>query len=116
MENYVTLFDSLYFPQGLSLYKSLVRHSKDFKLWIICLDEKTFITLKKASLPFLNPISLKDLENKRLLNVKHKRSKVEYYWTLTPFVIDFILNKNKSINRVTYLDADIYFFKNPRFL
>ena len=69
-ENFVTLFDSLYLPQGLCLYYSLSRNSKNFILWIICMDEITFEFLKKVSLPNIKPIKIKDLESDKLLNIK----------------------------------------------
>ena len=113
-ENFVTLFDSLYLPQGLCLYYSLSRNSKNFILWIICMDEITFEFLKKVSLPNIKPIKIKDLESEKLLNIKKERTKVEYCWTLTPFSIDFLFMQNENLNRVTYVDADIYFLKDPK--
>ncbi|HAO68133.1 MAG TPA: glycosyl transferase, partial [Verrucomicrobiales bacterium] len=42
MEHYVTLFNSLFLPQGLALYQSMVKKVQDFNLWILCVDEETY--------------------------------------------------------------------------
>jgi hypothetical protein len=34
MEHYVTLFDSLFLPQGLALHMSMERHAGVYTLWI----------------------------------------------------------------------------------
>jgi hypothetical protein len=59
-------------------------------------------------------IKLSDVETPELLAVKNDRSNREYCWTFTPFSADFVFNIDSTINRVTYLDADLYFLKNPK--
>ena len=39
MEHYVTLFDSLFLPQGLALHASLQQHAGEHRLWVLCVDE-----------------------------------------------------------------------------
>ncbi|MBW1963295.1 MAG: tetratricopeptide repeat protein, partial [Deltaproteobacteria bacterium] len=36
-----------------------------------------------------------------------------YYWTLTPTIILRILDRNPRIERLTYLDADLFFYASP---
>lgn len=113
MENYVTLFDSYFLPQGLSLYKSLVRWASDFTLWIVCVDEEVYNSLSMMSLKNVNLIRLADVETPELLTVKNERTRAEYCWTLTPFSPKFVFERAPDVERVTYLDADMCFFNKP---
>ncbi|QKM64055.1 glycosyl transferase [Polynucleobacter tropicus] len=114
IEQFVTLFDSAFAPQGLALYKSLCRHVDRFNLWIICLDDEVYFSLVKLGLPFITLLRLSDLETAELRGVKKNRSKAEYCWTLTPFAANFVFDLDGSVDRVTYLDADLWFLRDPR--
>ena len=115
-ENYVTVFDSNFLPQGLCLYKSLERQESDFVLWIICVDDLCWEKLTAIKLDKIKLIKLSDVETKSLLDIKKNRSKVEYIWTLSPFAPKFVFEQDPEITRVTYLDADMYFMKSPKLL
>ena len=113
MEHFVTCFDSFFLPQGLALYQSLSNQVNDFTLWVICLNDSAADILSKRSLPNIRLLKLSDLENQKLLSVKTTRSRTEYIWTLSPFIPGWIFEADKSVDRVTYLDADMFFFNNP---
>jgi hypothetical protein len=113
MEHYVTLFDSLFLPQGLTLHASMVRHVKSFTLWILCVDDLTQAVLANFDLPGVRLLRLSELETPALLAVKAGRSKGEYCWTLTPFAPRFVFDADVSVERVTYIDADLWFRKDP---
>jgi len=114
VEHYVTIFDSGFMPQGLALYSSLVKHAGPFKLWVICVDDLAKEYLDQRALEGIETIALKDVETQDLLKVKADRSRAEYCWTLTPFSPKFVFDHDPSVSRVTYLDADLFFLKNPR--
>ena len=113
MEHFCTLFDSNFLPQGLSLYRSLEKHAGDFHLWILCMDKQVEEQLKTLQLKNVSMLSLHEIENQELLRVKASRSAVEYFWTLSPFLPNFILNHSPELKRITYLDADLFFFDSP---
>ena len=112
-EHFVTLFDSHYLPQGLSLYRSLELHGQPFRLWIVALDEVCAKALGLIKPEFATVIWLADLENERLLSVKKDRSVGEYCWTLTPFLPQMVFERDPHVQRVTYVDADMFFFAPP---
>jgi hypothetical protein len=114
MEHYVTLFDSLFLPQGLALHMSMERHVKDYTLWILCVDDEAHGVLTKLKLPNVSLLQLGKLETEELLRVKPTRSNGEYCWTLTPFAPRFVFEADPNVERVTYLDADLWFRKNPK--
>ena len=113
MEHFVTLFDSLFLPQGLALHMSMERHVKDYTLWILCVDDEVQEVLTKLNLANVRLLQLSKLETTELLSVKPTRSKGEYCWTLTPFTLRFVFEADPTVHRVTYIDADIWFRKNP---
>ena len=113
MEHYVTLFDSKFLPMGLCLHDSLSKHAGSFHLWVICMDELVFEQLSQLNLPNLTSIRLSDVEDDRLKEVKPTRNSGEYCWTLTPFTPEIIFRLALDANRVTYLDADLFFFDSP---
>jgi len=116
---FCTYFDYNFLYQGLALYESLAQQVEEFEFWILCLDDKTFNTIGELKFHNINLISLKDIESTfpQLLTIKSSRSKVEYYWTITPFLLQYILKLNSSIKALAYLDADLFFFSsiNPIF-
>jgi hypothetical protein len=114
MEHYVTLFDSLFLPQGLALHMSMERHVKGYTLWILCVDDEAHTVLTKLQLPNVRLLQLSKLETQELLCVKPNRSKGEYCWTLTPFAPRFVFEADPVVERVTYLDADLWFRKHPK--
>ena len=113
VEHFVTLFDSHYLPQGLSLYKSLEAHGQPFVLWIIAMDEACAVALEKISPKFVQIIRLPEIESDRLIEAKSDRSMGEYCWTLTPFLPSAVFERQPGLERVTYVDADLYFFDQP---
>src|SRR6185369_9309965 len=65
--------------------------------------------------PELIPIPLEEFEaaDPALLQAKANRSKVEYYFTCTPSLPLYVLNKNPEYDLVTYIDSDLYFYSSP---
>lgn len=112
MEHFVTLFDSNYLLQGLALHRSLESQGEPFVLWVVCMDENVERAIISLGYPSLKAIALTELESlePRLLDVKPLRSRGEYCWTLTPFTYAAVHAKDAEIKRVTYVDADLYFW------
>lgn len=115
-EHFVTYFDNNFLPIGLCLHASLLEHGQPFHLWILCLDELVEQNLRNLALQFVTLIPLREVEDARLLAVKKARSIGEYCWTLTPFTPQFVFDRDAQVSRVTYLDADLFFFASPKIL
>lgn len=110
---FCTLFDKNYLVRAVTLYHSLVRTGAPFRLWMLCLDDESHALLTRMALPHVVPIAEQEFEDPELTAVKQTRSRVEYYWTITPSLILFVLTKDPSITQVAYLDADLYFYQDP---
>ncbi len=112
-----TLYNSLYLDKGLVLYDSLCQCAKDFKLYVLCMDDKCYDVLTELKQEYHIPIRLKDMEegDNALLTAKHNRPIGEYCWTCSSSFIRYILKKyNEPI--CTYIDADMYFYSDPQIL
>jgi hypothetical protein len=116
MEHYVTLFDGLFLPQGLALHASLERHAGSYTLWVLCVDDCAHDVLSRLALPNVRLLRLADWETPELLQVKPGRTRGEYCWTLTPFAPRFVFDADTSVQRVTYLDADVWLCATPGLL
>lgn len=113
---YCTYFDRNYLIKGLSLIRSLSKYEeREFRIFVICLDEITRIILRKLNINNVVLIPLHDIEKRdfQLLKTKKTRSTVEYYWTATPTIILRLLEWNPSVDLLTYLDSDLYFYSSP---
>ena len=114
MEHYVTLFDGLFLPQGVALHASLERHAGAHTLWIVCVDDAARRALEALALPNVRLLAVEAVENDRLRAVKGSRTRGEYCWTLTPFSPGFVFDADPGVERVTYLDADVWLTADPR--
>ena len=115
--HYCTYFDRKYLTRGLALIESLRRTEfSDWAIFVVCMDEMTHVVLRALALPNVYPIPLHEIEahDDELFAVKPTRNLVEYYWTLTPTVILRLLERNRTVNVLTYVDADLLFFSSPQ--
>jgi len=80
------------------------------------MDEACYNILLQLRLPDIHLISLEAFESDdmELLNSKQNRSLLEYYFTCTPSLPLFILDRNPAVDVITYLDADLFFFQDPQ--
>ncbi|MCL2491606.1 MAG: hypothetical protein FWE87_02510 [Coriobacteriia bacterium] len=113
-EHYCTLFDSNYLMQGLALIESIGAFDPDSYVWVLCLDERVLKAFDVLDVTRIKPVSLEAFETETLKQVRQKRTWTEYCWTLSAFFPEYVLSRGKDIERVTYIDADCYFFSTPQ--
>ena len=115
MNHYCTYFDRGFLIQGLALWRSLQRHDSAAVLWVLALDDFAFDVLGELGEARLHVVRLAELEagDPELLAARPNRSRVEYYFTLSPCWPRWLLTTRPGIERVTYLDADVFFFASP---
>lgn len=114
---FCTYFDINYLLLGMTMFRSLRRHCPEACLYVLCLDDETFEVLENTSEQGLVPIRLSDIEHwdNSLLEAKGNRSRIEYYFTLTPYLCLYVLDRYEP-EIITYLDADVFFFSNPELI
>ena len=114
--NFCTHFDTNYLPHALTLSDSLIKHAPKHKLFMMCMDNSSYHYLIKNTPKNAIILNYKNLEKKYsdLLIAKSNRNKVEYFFTCSPAVCNYILKEFNTIDQITYLDADLYFFSSPK--
>ena len=55
-------FDHRYFDKGMAMYRSLMAHCRDARLWVLCLSDECHRALTELALPQLVPVRLSDFE------------------------------------------------------
>lgn len=115
MLNFCTLFNTGYLSRGLVLYKSLEASCDSFHLYVFAFDDDSLKYLSSFNWPHLTIVSLKEFEDEELLRIKPSRSAAEYCWTCTASTIRYSINKY-NLSQCTYVDADMYFYSNPKVL
>lgn len=115
MRHYCTYFDRGFLIQGLALWRSLARHDPEAMLWVLALDDFTAKLLDELGDARLRVVSLANLEagDPELREAKTNRSRIEYYFTLSPCWPRWLLTTQAEVARITYLDADLFFFASP---
>lgn len=115
MYYFCTYFDKNYLNKGLALYSSLKEQCPAFQLFILCMDDDCHRTLTRMQLPAVTLITREDFErdDPALREAKKNRSLIEYYFTCTPSLPLYILDRWPEVDVVTYLDSDLYFFRSP---
>lgn len=115
MNHYCTYFDRGFLIQGLALWRSLTKHDDKATLWVLALDDFTAALLRALAEERLQVVTLAELEtdDSVLLEAKAGRSRIEYYFTLSPCWPHWLLQHQPEIGRITYLDADMLFFAAP---
>jgi hypothetical protein len=78
------------------------------------MDEDVEHSLSALEPDGVRTIAPRELEDARLLAAKADRNAREYCWTLTSFAFDAVFERCPEAARVTYLDADLFFFDSPR--
>lgn len=112
---FCTYFDVNYLSRGLALYDSLRATAPDFTLDVLCLDDEAAAQLERRALPGIRLTRLVALESADpdLLATKGTRSNVEYIFTAGPAFMRYLFDREPSIDLLTYLDSDLYFFSSP---
>lgn len=110
---FCTYFDRNFLPRALALYESLLRHCPDFRLYTLCMDAESHAAMRQLRLSRAIPVALDEFEDAELRGVRPTRSPVEYCFTCTPSLPRWVLRTNPSVDQVTYLDADLYFYGDP---
>ena len=110
--HFCTLFDSGYLLKGLAMIRSLERHCPRMKIHVLCMDAQTKNILESLALPYVNCITLAEVENEALLKAKADRGVAEYCWTLSSGFTSYVMNRFQEIDFLTYVDADLLFYSD----
>jgi hypothetical protein len=113
--NICTYFDQNYLTKFLACKSSIKNYEKNVKFFCLCLDNFSLDYLSNKNYSDLIIISIKEIENyfPELKIAKQNRELIEFYFTLSPFLPLYILEKFQ-VNIINYVDSDIFFFDTPK--
>lgn len=106
---FFTVINKLFVPQAYCLIKSLKKYNH--KIIIISFDkgiDKYFKNFSNTKVIYYDEILPKNIRKKF-----PDRSIAEFISTITPSIFLILLNKYRD-NMITYVDADVSFFDNPK--
>ena len=113
---FCTLFDSNYLDKGILLYRSLKDTCSEFKLYVLAMDDQCKKVLEDYNYHDVHVIHLDGfIHSFHLGEVYKTRSRGEFCWTCTAFLVGYVLDYCKE-NICTYIDADMYFYSDPQCL
>jgi len=104
VRNFTTVCDFKYLPQGLALYKSLMKHNSSFVLYWGCITDECLEAVMGLNMPNVIAFSTANFPYNRM---SHK----EYCWSLASRFTWWILDRY-DMEDITYLDADLYFYQD----
>jgi hypothetical protein len=112
---YCTYFDHNYLSRATLAIESLRRFEAKTPIYVLALSELCEAIMRDMALPHVKIIPLTVLEEAypELASIKPTRTLIEYYFTLSPFLPHYLFSKTTA-DRITYIDADLYFFTSPR--
>ncbi|MEY4938636.1 MAG: hypothetical protein RIQ93_371 [Verrucomicrobiota bacterium] len=115
MNHACTYFDRGFLIQGLALWRSLAAHDSAAVLWVLALDDFTTDFLRQLGEARLRVVPLARLErdDPELATARANRTRIEYYFTISPCWPIWLLRTQPEIDRITCLDADLFFFASP---
>lgn len=116
MRNYCTLFDRNYLTRGLALYESLVKHSSEpFRMHVLAMDGGCQDDLRRLDLTNVQIVSLRMFEMlSGMASVRATRTWQEYCWTCASVFTHGVTANRVPLEEATYIDADCYFFSDPK--
>ena len=111
---YCTYFDSTYLPRGKVMLDSLRHVGETGPVLVLALDDDSHDRLDDLNLLNVKVVSLEQIEATfpQLLIAKTNRSRIEYVFTLTPWISLYARSLWPDAEWVTYLDADLGFFSS----
>lgn len=109
---FCTYCDQGYAARMLCLHDSLAAAGEPFRLLALCFDAATAAVIAVANKPSLIAVPLDEVlrADPAYAAVRERRSPVEFYFTTTPVLVRHCFAREPDAERMTYLDADLFFF------
>lgn len=114
MEVFVSHCDKNYSSRAIAMARSILRYTPESKLIMVYQDNETKQAFEGFSLENTELVSIEQLisEFPELRQVRENRSKIEFYFSITPFLLKYgALGFPNEV--ISYVDADILFFCDP---
>lgn len=97
------------------MIRSLKAQNPAAVVWVLCLSEQCHRAMSEIGEPAVRLLRIPDLEAAypALADARSNRTLIEFYFTCTPSLVCFVLDRVSPDDVVTYVDGDLYFFSDP---
>ena len=114
MQIYVTHCDKYYLSRVVALEASLRKNGDRNLLVVVAHDLITKSKIESLNLPLIQVHLLSEVVElfPVLKEARSNRSRLEFIFCVTPFIIDFV-RFSTDCTLAIYLDADLFFFQSP---
>lgn len=115
MNHFCTYCDQGYAARLLCLHESLRAQGVTVRLHVLCFDAITEAVVRAVGDDNLLAIPLAELlrADPEFAAVRPRRTLVEFFFTATPVLVKYCFEHEPTAERMTYLDADLFFFGSP---
>jgi hypothetical protein len=107
-----TYFDFNFLPRGLALYNSIKKFHSDFRFYVLAFDSETYDYLRNLNDSRIVPVSFQTYNSFFNTSIENYEDRKQYYFSATPNICIYLLNKYSDIDILLYLDADVYLFNS----
>lgn len=111
---FTTIVSKTYIIKALAMMESLEETKTPYHLYALTIDPEAEEVLAKFPSPNVTVLPLESIMTKELKKIKKERTTQEFCWTLKGPLIQHVLNTYPEIDKVVYVDADQYFFREPK--
>ncbi|MGE5631233.1 MAG: glycosyltransferase [Caulobacteraceae bacterium] len=115
LHNYYSVISRDYIYKCVLLYKSMLRHDKNFRFLIVCLHDEVKDTLEKLRMKNTELIDISQIEkyDTELAAIKNSRNTKQYAWAVKPAAALYILEHYREVSHIIWLDGDTAFLSSP---
>ncbi len=107
-----TYFDFNFLPRGIALYNSIKKFHSEFRFYVLAFDAETYDYLINLNDSRIVPVSFQTYNSYFNTNIDKYEDRKQYYFSATPNICIYLLNKYSEIDILLYLDADVYLFNS----
>jgi hypothetical protein len=99
------------------MISSLTQYLRDGdEVVVLAMDDAVARTLPRLALKHVRIVNVEMLGDAELMALRYERAPREFCWTCTPAFASWMVGNSQEGDLVVYLDADLFFFRDPRLL
>ena len=113
---FATYFDLNYAAVGIAMMESLLRYCPGARIHVLCLDESLVPVIRREFDDRVSTMLMSALEthSPHLAAVLAQRDAWERYAMVKPFQLDCLLATMGEGEKIAFIDADTFFYSDPR--
>ena len=111
--HFTTVLSGAYLYKALSMYETLQQHCRDFKLFIMCVDDESYKIIGDMKYSNVELMRVAQIGKAAIEKARANRTYLEFCWTLKPITLYYVMKHYNDAVYYAHLDADLFFFSDP---